>query len=155
MTGQRYFNFTSHIRFFKAIAVMAVLILSTFSLMPSTAWAASNEVAIGSKRGELVFKPSTVTIKSGETVTWVNNLAADAACNVVFDALKLDESPARSGGGPTLERELFNALSHQSLITTPQQTYEKVFNVFPGVYSYSCTPHKSSGMVGRVIVQGD
>ena len=40
-------------------------------------------VKLGAAGGALVFEPSEVTIKSGETVTWTNNIGFPH--NVVFD----------------------------------------------------------------------
>ena len=40
-------------------------------------------VKLGTDQGSLVFDPATVTVKSGESVTWVNN--AGFPHNVVFD----------------------------------------------------------------------
>jgi plastocyanin len=40
-------------------------------------------VKLGADGGALVFEPSTVTIKAGESVTWTNNVGFPH--NVVFD----------------------------------------------------------------------
>lgn len=48
-------------------------------------------VKLGAEGGGLAFDPSTVTIKAGESVTWVNNVGFPH--NVVFDE---DDVPVRS-----------------------------------------------------------
>lgn len=40
-------------------------------------------ILLGSSTGGLVFEPATLTIKSGETITWKNN--AGYPHNIVFD----------------------------------------------------------------------
>lgn len=48
-------------------------------------------VKLGADGGALVFEPSTVTIKAGESVTWTNNVGFPH--NVVFDE---DAIPVRA-----------------------------------------------------------
>lgn len=137
----------------KAVALITGLILCALILVPSTAQAATMEVQIGSAQEKLVFEPSTVTIRSGDTIKWVNNLLADSACNVVFNRVSFDTIPAAADEKPEINQELFSYLSYKSLIKAPNQTVLKIFNVPPGEYTYACTPHQSEGMVGQVIVE--
>lgn len=51
-------------------------------------------VKLGADGGGLVFDPSSITIKAGETVEWVNNVGFPH--NVVFDE---DEVPVSAQGG--------------------------------------------------------
>lgn len=83
-------------------------------------------------------QPSTVTIKAGETVTWVNN--AGFPHNIVFDE---DEVPA----GVNAE-----AISREDYLNAPGEKHSAKFDT-AGSYSYYCEPHQGAGMVGKVIVQ--
>lgn len=141
-------------RKFKAISLIAVLILCALSLVPGTAIAATSEILIGSKQGELVFEPSTVTIKSGDTIKWVNNLAADSPCNVVFEQAEFKGIPTAADEDKAgYDQNLFDYISHKSLVNAPNKSFKKEFNVPPGEYTYACTPHQDAGMVGKVIVK--
>ncbi|MBD2104342.1 plastocyanin [Leptolyngbya sp. FACHB-261] len=125
---------------FKVVALMAVLILGILGLTPGAAKADTVEVLMGSKKGSLVFEPATVTIKAGDTIKWVNNIAYPH--NVVFDKV------------PGNDKTLASELSHKGLLNAPKQTYEKTFDVPAGEYTYYCTPHRGAGMVGKIVVEG-
>lgn len=60
----------------------------SFALLANGAQAGT--VKLGSDSGALVFEPSTLTVKAGEKITFVNNRGFPH--NVVFDA---DEIPVR------------------------------------------------------------
>ncbi len=68
-------------RFAKAAGVGVASLALTFASNAAT-------VKLGADGGGLVFDPSSVTIKAGESVTWVNNVGFPH--NVVFDE---DEIP--------------------------------------------------------------
>jgi plastocyanin len=95
-------------------------------------------VKLGADSGALVFEPASVTIKAGETVTWVNN--AGYPHNIVFD-----EDAIPSG-------ENADALSHEDYLNAPGEKASSTFKT-PGSYSYYCEPHQGAGMQGKVIVQ--
>eukprot|EP00877_Chromochloris_zofingiensis_P015006 jgi/Chrzof1/975/Cz01g35130.t1_PETE[v5.2] len=61
------------------------------SLALAFAASADVNVKLGADSGALVFEPSTVTVKAGDSVTWTNN--AGFPHNIVFDE---DESPVSS-----------------------------------------------------------
>lgn len=121
--------------------------------LPSAAEAATTEIQIGAQRGKPTFEPATVSIQAGDTLKWVNNLAAGSAWNVVFDQVSFDNYPTPADQRPELDDEMFAYLSHRELIKAPKQVVTKDFNVPPGEYTYACTPHESEGMVGKVIVE--
>jgi len=64
------------------------------SLALALAANADATVKLGADSGALEFVPSSVTIKAGESVTWVNN--AGYPHNIVFDE---DESPVSGQWG--------------------------------------------------------
>nr|YP_002049485.1 plastocyanin precursor [Paulinella chromatophora]ACB43275.1 plastocyanin precursor [Paulinella chromatophora] len=92
--------------------------------------AATVEVKLGTDSGMLAFEPSTVTIKAGDTVKFVNNKLAPH--NAVFDG--------------------HEELSHPDLAFSPGESWEETFTT-PGTYDYWCEPHRGAGMVGKVIVE--
>lgn len=69
------------------VAQVAATTLASFALALS---ANAATVKLGADSGALVFDPSSVTIKAGESITFVNN--AGFPHNVVFDE---DEIPVR------------------------------------------------------------
>ncbi|GBF99945.1 chloroplast precursor [Raphidocelis subcapitata] len=112
--------------------------VSVASLALALAASADATVKLGSDSGALVFEPSSVTVKSGETVTWVNN--AGFPHNIVFDE---DEVPS----GVNAE-----AISREDYLNAPGEKFSVKFDA-AGSYSYYCEPHQGAGMVGKVIVQ--
>ncbi len=133
--------FRNLVRRFKAVALVLMLALGLLAVAPGSAQAATVEVLMGSNKGALVFEPATVTIKVGDTVKWVNNVAFPH--NVVFDKV------------PGGDKELAAKLSNKALVNAPKAVVERSFaDLPPGEYTYYCTPHRGAGMVGKVIVQG-
>merc|ERR1711964_913981 len=115
----------------KAAAVLA----TTFALTLSTNAAT---VKLGSDAGALVFVPDTLTVKSGETVEFVNNVGFPH--NVVFDE---DDVP---------EGVNADSLSHEDYLNAPGETVSTKFDK-PGTYGYYCEPHRGAGMVGKIVAQ--
>jgi plastocyanin len=64
------------------VAQAAAIGFSSLVLASGAAFADAT-VKLGADSGALVFDPETVTIKAGESVTWVNN--AGFPHNIVFD----------------------------------------------------------------------
>lgn len=95
-------------------------------------------VKLGTDQGGLVFEPESVTIKAGESVTWVNN--AGFPHNIVFDE---DEIPSGENA---------DKLSHEDYLNAKGETVESTFKT-AGTYTYNCEPHMGAGMSGKVIVQ--
>ena len=107
-----------------------LLVVGSFFLTMSPALAATYEVKMGSDSFMLQFDPSTITIKAGDTVKWINNKMSPH--NLVFDDSSLE--------------------SHKALLFAAGDSVETTFPN-PGSYSYYCEPHRGAGMVGTVIVQ--
>lgn len=111
-----------------------LLVLASFFVAVTPAAAANHTVKMGADNGMLKFDPPDLTIKSGDTVKWVNNKLPPH--NVVFD------------------QKVANAakLSHKSLFFAPGESFESTFNE-AGEYPYYCEPHRGAGMVGKIVVQ--
>lgn len=86
--------------------------------------------------GSLIFDPETVTIKSGDTVSWVN--VDGIPHDVVFKTVP--------------EGADAEALSHKKLWSTIGESANSTFTV-PGEYDYFCSPHLGAGMIGKIIVE--
>merc|ERR550537_97098 len=100
--------------------------------------AANAVVKLGSDSGGLVFVPDSVTIKSGESITFTNN--AGFPHNIVFDE---DNVP----DGVNAE-----SLSREDYLNAPGETYSVKFDK-AGTYGYYCEPHRGAGMQGKIVVQ--
>lgn len=118
------------------LATIALLVTSFFASVAPAA-AETYTIKMGSDSGLLQFEPSSLKIKAGDTVKWVNNKLSPH--NVVVDGTKTDKDQATK-------------LSHKNLLFAPGESYESTF-AEPGTYSYYCEPHRGAGMVGTIVVE--
>jgi plastocyanin len=121
-----------------AIALLAIGLLSN---LPANA--ETFTVKMGSDSGMLVFEPSNVKVKAGDTVTWINNKSWPH--NFVFDKAKT---------APELVK-LVSSLSHNQLSMKPgeENAITVPADLATGTYEYYCEPHRGAGMVGKITVQ--
>lgn len=111
------------------------IVVGTFLLTTSPAFAETFTVKMGADSGQLAFVPSDLTVKQGDTVKWVNNKFPPH--NVIFE-----------GSGA------ISSKSHDQLMFAPGDTYEVSFSdVEPGTYTYYCAPHRGAGMTGKITVE--
>ncbi len=131
-------------RKFGLFCLAAALVVSTFVVSAAPAVAATYEVKMGSDSGLLVFEPAKLTVKPGDTVTWVNNKMAPH--NVIFDANTI----------PSKDKDLAAKMSHDQLTFAPGENYSTTFtaDMPAGDYSYYCAPHRGAGMVGTITLEG-
>jgi len=115
----------------KGLTLVFLGLLVAFNVFTSSVAAETYTVKMGSDKGALVFEPSTVSIKVGDTVKWINNKAFPH--NIVFK-----DQPE---------------YTHKKLLQKPKASVESTFTN-AGEYNYFCTPHRGAGMVGKVIVAG-
>jgi plastocyanin len=108
------------------------------AVAPRTSSVAEATVLLGSDAGGLVFVPDSVTIKSGESVTFKNN--AGFPHNVIFDEDSVPDGVNAEG------------LSKEDYLNAPGETHEVKFTT-AGEYGYYCQPHQGAGMKGKIIVQ--
>lgn len=104
-----------------------------------------NTVAV-SPDGGLKFAPDELTVSVGDTVTWdfqapTHNVAAWPGMQ---DKISI---PDGAEGFGTME-EGGNAYATVEEGETFEHTFETA-----GEYTYVCTPHAASGMVGKIIVE--
>ena len=118
-----------------ALSVALSLIISFFVVV-SPAAADTYDVKMGTDNGMLKFEPSSLTVKVGDQVKWVNNKLSPH--NVVFD-------PASTPGGAA-------KVSHKGLVFAPGESFTSTFTE-PGTYTYYCEPHRGAGMVATIVVE--
>ena len=113
---------------------MRLILLVLLSLWSGLAVAADTTIEMLNKLDNeyMVFSKKTVYIDSGDTVFWK---ATDKGHNVEFV----------KGAVPTGVEAFKSKLSLDT---------EYKFSI-PGIYAYWCTPHKTMGMIGFVIVGND
>jgi plastocyanin len=95
------------------------------------------------------FEPSSITIKAGDGVKWVN--VTGGPHNVTFWS---DSIP--SGAAAVLGKNMAQTTAPLTgpLLITPNQTYIVSFAGAPtGTYHFYCTPHLALGMKGTITVQ--
>ena len=114
----------------RTVAAACCAFLMLIGLNVGSAQAATVEVKLGTDAGMLAFEPSTVTIKAGDTVKFVNNKLAPH--NAVFEGN--------------------DQYSHSDLAFNPGESWEETFSE-AGTFDFYCEPHRGAGMVGKVIVE--
>jgi len=123
------------------IALVVIGILSVVASHP-VAFGATPAIVIRMSDKPPKFLPTTVTIKSGETVRWIND--AKTLHSVDGDptmALKPADVSLPPGAKP-----------FDSGFMKPDMSWEYTFKV-PGTYKYTCVPHEKDGMNGEVVVK--
>tara|TARA_B100001741_G_C16164281_1_gene419431 strand:- start:95 stop:526 length:432 start_codon:yes stop_codon:yes gene_type:complete len=105
-----------------------------FILFSTNVFAADETIEMLNKLGKesMIYSKKIVRINVGETVFWK---ATDKGHNVEFI----------KGGVPEGVEKFKSKFNKDTQYT---------FNI-PGIYAYWCTPHKSMGMIGFVVVGGD
>ena len=110
---------------------LSLIILSIFS---TVAFAADETIEMLNKQGKesMVYSKKVVKINAGDTVFWK---ATDKGHNVEFI----------KGGVPQGVDKFKSKFNKDT---------QYKFTI-PGIYAYWCTPHKSMGMIGFVVVGND
>ena len=105
-----------------------------FILLSTNLFAADETIEMLNKLGKesMIYSKKIVKINEGDTVFWK---ATDKGHNVEFI----------KGGVPEGVEKFKSKFNKDTQYT---------FNI-PGIYAYWCTPHKSMGMIGFVVVGGD
>ena len=116
----------------KLIKYLISLIILT--ILPTSAFAASETIEMLNKQDKerMVYSKKVVKINVGDTVFWK---ATDKGHNVEFI----------KGGVPEGVDKFKSKFNKDT---------EYKFTI-PGIYAYWCTPHKTMGMIGFVVVNND
>ena len=107
-------------------------LIGLFLMSNSFAWDVTIEMLNKLGKESMVYSKKVVRVEVGDTVFWK---ATTKGHNVEFI----------KGGVPT---------GVEKFKTKFNQDAQYKFNV-PGIYAYWCTPHKSMGMIGFVVVGND
>ena len=115
-------------------SLLKTLVLVTLFFVPNLAMAADVTIEMLNKQGKesMVYSQKIVNVNVGDTVFWK---ATTKGHNVQF----------MKGGVPDGVEKFKSKMNKDT---------EYTFTV-PGIYAYWCTPHKSMGMIGFVVVGGD
>ena len=103
--------------------------------------ASSNTVLMVTEGSEYYFDPIGLFVESGETVTFEIKRGRHSA--TAYKQRTSSASVTRIPDGA----EAFNS----EILSEQGATYEHTFET-TGTYDYFCIPHKSLGMVGRIVV---
>lgn len=103
-----------------------------------------NEVLVG-PRDSLAFRPETLTVSTGTTVTWSFESRNH---NVACDPDEVARTALPEGADPFTSYEGDNTYETEDVGATFEHTFE-----VPGTYDYVCVPHVTSGMTGTVEVE--
>jgi len=103
-----------------------------------------NTVAVGPDN-QLVFEPETLTVSTGDTVTWSFETVGH---NVECDPSQSDYASLPSGAEPFASYDGDNRFETNDQGTTWEHTFEVA-----GSYDYVCVPHAAQGMRGTVVVE--
>jgi len=105
------------------------------------------DVGMGAKE----FRPETLEVTAGTTVTWLNTNKQGHTVTAYEDSLP-DGADYFASGGFDSEQEAREAWGNSSGGTIFEgQTFEHTFEV-AGEYPYLCIPHERGGMAGTVVV---
>ena len=115
-------------------SLLKTLVLVTLFFLPNLAMAADVTIEMLNKQGKesMIYSQKIVNVNVGDTVFWK---ATTKGHNVQFI----------KGGVPDGVEKFKSKMNKDT---------EYTFTV-PGIYAYWCTPHKSMGMIGFVVVGGD
>ncbi|WP_232686743.1 plastocyanin/azurin family copper-binding protein [Halobacterium zhouii] len=102
---------------------------------------ATNTVQMVTEGGNYYFNPIGLYVEPGETITWVIDSGSHSST-----------AYAKGTGGASVRRIPQDAEPWDSGILSEQgASFDHTFEV-PGTYDYFCIPHKSLGMIGRLVV---
>jgi plastocyanin len=122
--------------------VVGLTLVLTWLGTGQAAFAQTYQIKMGADNGMLAFQPTQLTIKSGDTVEWLNNKLPPH--NVIFSTV------------PNGDKALAEQLSQRGLVYKVGDSFSITFggDLPTGTYTYYCTPHRGAGMQGKIIVEG-
>lgn len=124
----------------RSVTGLLGVVLLTFAILGASS-GGDAPAAVVHMTSQNKFVPATVTIKSGQSVKWVND---DAATHTVTT----DPSQVANEDDVQIPR---GAKPFNSNTVGKGKSFEQRFEV-PGTYQYACAPHEGNKMVGKVVV---
>ncbi|MFB6266663.1 MAG: plastocyanin/azurin family copper-binding protein [Halodesulfurarchaeum sp.] len=119
----------------QALAGLGIAALGT-----GRARAASHDIGMYTEGGAYYFDPIGLFVEPGDTVRWILESGVHTATSY---------SPTNPGANVQRIPDAAEPWN-SGTISQPGASYEYTFEV-SGTYDYYCIPHKSLGMVGRVV----
>lgn len=95
------------------------------------------------------FAPATLTVASGETITWMNE-TDETHTVTAFEKSFPDGAEYFSSGGASTEEEAKDSLPNE--LIDPGESFTVTLDE-AGTYSYYCIPHMQDGMRGMIVVE--
>lgn len=95
------------------------------------------------------FDPSTITLRVGETLSFVNDSNQAHTVTAYEDSLP-DGLPYFASGGFKDEESARDGVTRA--LIDPGESFEVSFPV-PGLARYFCLPHEDQGMIGTIVVE--
>lgn len=107
----------------------------------STGAAEGAAVAMETEESQYYFDPIGLFVEPGQTVTWRNESGSHSS------------TAYQEGNGPAEQTRIPDGAEAWDSGTLSEEgaTFEHTFET-TGTYDYFCIPHKSLGMVGRIVV---
>ncbi|MFB6164976.1 MAG: plastocyanin/azurin family copper-binding protein [Haloarculaceae archaeon] len=102
---------------------------------------ATNTIEMHTEGSNYYFDPIGLHVQPGETVTW--KIASGSHSTTAY----AESNPQASVRRIPQDAEAWDS----GILTDPGATFEQKFTV-EGTYDYYCIPHKTLGMVGRLVV---
>lgn len=99
-----------------------------------------HEIGMYTEGGEYYFDPVGLFVEPGETVRWINESGAHTTTAYHPDNPRASVRRIPDGAEPW----------DSGVLTQIGATFEYTFEV-EGTYEYYCVPHKTIGMVGRIV----
>lgn len=108
---------------------------------PTSTPTETNTVEMVTGNGDYYFDPIGLFVEAGETATW--EIESGAHSSTAY----------KEGTGPATVTRVPNGAEgwNSETLSESGATFEHTFEL-TGTYDYFCIPHKSLGMVGRVVV---
>jgi plastocyanin len=100
-----------------------------------------NSVDMVTEGGQYYFDPIGLHVEPGTTVTWVNESGRHSSTAYVESSSFTSQTRIPESAEPW----------NSETITEQGATFQHTFET-EGTYDYFCIPHKSLGMIGRVVV---
>lgn len=123
--------------------------LSTVAAASATSAVHSVDMVL-TAQGEYRFVPEALTIKTGDTVKWINVSGGPHNVKFLSDAIPGGAAEVLSSA---MEGRMMTALEGM-LMLAPNAEYEISFAGAPaGTYDYTCTPHTPLGMDAKLTVE--
>jgi len=127
--------------------VLRAAVGGTATVTAASTEAAAQETTID-MNDNLEFVPAEAQVDPGTTVTWENVGSIEHSVTAYEDEIP-DEAEYFASGDFDSESSARDAYPDGSI--GGDGTYEHTFET-TGTYDYFCIPHKSLGMVGRIVV---